>query len=158
LVFLGSATNRFYRHLDPNRRATPELVEAVQRGTHTTLAAVTGWNAQVVLIRDNPEFAFDMPSCLARSARHAWYAMGSREMPIDAVLDPAVANAERVAAAGISNVHYVDFTDHFCSHDMCSGLHGEQVMYRDTDHLTSSYAASLGGVLERALLAAMAQR
>jgi hypothetical protein len=32
------------------------------------------------------------------------------------------------------------------------------VMYRDTDHFTSSFAASLSGVLEPEVLAAIAQR
>jgi len=158
LVFLGSATNRLSRHTDPATMASPALATAIERGTHATLASLTRSDLPVILIRDNPEFAFDIPSCLARSARHAWYAMSSCEMPEAAVLDPAVATAEKAGTVGLLHVHYVDFTEHFCSHGRCGAITDGHVMYRDADHLTSTFAASLESVLEPEILAAIAQR
>jgi peptidoglycan/LPS O-acetylase OafA/YrhL len=158
LVFVGSATNRLFRHADPARQASPAMVAAIERGTRGTLSSFSRAGIHVILIRDNPEFAFDVPSCLARSARHAWYAMGSCEMPIAAVLDPAVATAEKSGTAGLNNIRYVDFTNRYCLHGRCGGMNGGQVMYRDTDHFTSSFAASLSGALEPEVLAAIAQR
>lgn len=158
LIFLGSATNRLIRRTDPTRQASPAFVTAVQRGTHATLATLASSNLRVMLIRDNPEFAFDMPSCLARSARHAWYAMGACQMPMAKVLDPVIGAAEKAGAAGFLKVRYVDLTDHFCSHGLCGGMQGGLVMYRDTDHLTSRFAASLEGVIEPEVLAAMSQQ
>jgi hypothetical protein len=155
LVFLGSATNRLKRPAESTHHATPAELGAIQAGTRRTVEALTGAGLHVMFVRDNPEFSFDMPTCLAHLQRHAWYASGACEMPLAAVLDPAVHEAEESAIRGLSNVHYIDLTNRFCHADLCGGVRDGLVIYRDSDHLTGHFAASLTAVLEPQVLAAL---
>jgi peptidoglycan/LPS O-acetylase OafA/YrhL len=155
LVFLGSATNRLKRHIESTRHATPTELEAIQEGTRRTVQALTGAGLHVMFARDNPEFSFDMPTCLAHLQRHAWYASSACEMPLATVLDPAIHEAEQSAIRGLPNVHYIDLTNRFCHASLCGGVSDGMVIYRDTDHLTGHFAASLAAVLEPQVLAAL---
>ncbi len=42
-----------------------------------------------------------------------------------------------------SNVAPVDLTDAFCGPERCEAVEGNVLIYRDTDHLSSSYARAL---------------
>jgi hypothetical protein len=155
LVFLGSATNKLRRAANGAQHAAPVELEAIRQGSRHTLEALTSAGLHVLFVRDNPEFGFDMPTCLARSERHAWYARGACEMPAAAVLDPAVFDAEKSAVRGLPNVSYIDLTDQFCQNGVCGGVRNGLVIYRDSDHLTGRFAASLAPVLEPHVMAAL---
>ena len=69
-------------------------------------------------------------------------------MSKSAVLDSAIFQAERAAAQGLPNIHFIDLTDQFCQEDVCSTVQGGEIMYRDDNHLTGSFADRLLPVLE----------
>ena len=69
-------------------------------------------------------------------------------MNMSAVLDPAIFQAERAAAQGLPNIHPIDLTDQLCQDDICSAVRQGEVMYRDDNHLTGSFADRLMPVLE----------
>jgi hypothetical protein len=117
-------------------------------GTRRTLETLSKAGLRVAVMRDNPRFPFDVPTCLARSIRHSYYPGGSCEMSKSVVLDPAIFRAEEVAAQGLPNIHFIDLTDQFCQGDICSAALKGEVMYRDDDHLTGSFADRLMPVLE----------
>jgi peptidoglycan/LPS O-acetylase OafA/YrhL len=142
-VFIGNAST-YLKH-----GKTPGVsLDGWRDGTRRTLEALSKAGLRVAAMRDNPQFPFDVPTCLARSIRHSGYPGGSCAMNMSDVLDPAIFQAERAAAQGLPNIHPVDLTDQFCQDDICSAVRNGEVMYRDDNHLAGSFADKLMPVLE----------
>jgi peptidoglycan/LPS O-acetylase OafA/YrhL len=155
LVFLSSSTNKLGRPSDPAKRASAAALADVRDGTRRTLTLLSDAGLPIVFVRDNPEFSFDMPTCLARSLRHAWYPGGSCEAFSAAVLDPAVFEAEQSVIRSLPNARLVDMTGRLCRDGTCRGVQDGLVMYRDSDHLTATFAATLAPTLETEILTAL---
>jgi len=81
IVFIANSTSYLGNVTTyPKDTSTPAMtvsLENLQDGTRRTLEALMG--LRVVLMRDPPYFPYDVPTCLARSVRHAWYPGGSCE-------------------------------------------------------------------------------
>jgi peptidoglycan/LPS O-acetylase OafA/YrhL len=157
LVLLGSATNKLGRPENPATHADPALLADVREGVLRTLRPLDAAGLRVALIRDTPEFPFNVVSCLERSARSLWPPRGTCEMPRGAVIDRAIYAAEKSSAAGLPNVKFIDLTDQLCPQGVCDTVRNDLVMYRDTHHLTSASAANLALPLEQQVLSAMAR-
>ncbi|MEA3179585.1 MAG: hypothetical protein QOI59_3108, partial [Gammaproteobacteria bacterium] len=140
LVVLVSATNKLGRSGGPGIRANTAVINAIREGVLHTLQPLHAAGLRLALIRDTPEFPFDVTSCLARLARHSWYLTQACEMPSADVLDPAIYAAERTAVAGLPDVEIIDLTDELCPGDVCRGVLNGLVMYRDTHHLAGTAA------------------
>jgi len=154
IVFIGNATNNLGRK-NESARGTGVSPDTLRDGTRRTLETLTSKGLRVVIIRDNPSFSQDIPTCLARSVRHSWYPSSSCEMDKSTSLDPAVFEAEKAAARGLPDVHFIDLTDRLCQRNICGTVQRGAVMYRDDNHLTGSFADSLEPVLEADLLSIM---
>jgi len=155
LVLLSSATNRLERPDDPTIRASPAYVADLREQASLTLSQLSRAGLRVALIRDTPEFPFDVATCLARSERHSWSSTKACEMPRAAVLDPAVYEAEKSAARGLSNVHLIDMTADLCPQGLCRATLNGLPMYRDSHHLTGRFTTSLEPEIETQVLAAL---
>ena len=150
VVLLGNATNYLGKDTPPSRLGvSPDEWRA---GTRRTLEALAGAGLRVAAIRDNPIFELDIPTCLARSTSHSWFASGSCEMDRSKSLDPAVFEAEKAGARDLPNIHFIDLTDQLCQRDGCWVVKRGVVMYRDNNHLTATFADSLMPLLESQLL------
>jgi len=150
IVFIGNSTSYFGHK---NTLAMGFSLDELQDGTRRTLETLTAEGLRVVVMRDNPFFTYDIPACLARSARHSWYPGGSCEADKPTVLNDAVFESEKAGARGLSNVHFIDITDLLCQRDICRTVQGDAVLYRDNHHLTGNFTESLMAVLEVKLLA-----
>jgi len=156
LVILGSATNKLGRPEDPGTRTDATLINAVREGVLHTLRPLHAARLRLALIRDTPEFPFDVTSCLARLARHSWYLTQACEMPRADVLDPAIYAAEKAAAVGLPDVEFIDLTDQLCPESICRATLNGLVMYRDTHHLAGTAAtANLTSRLEPRVIEAL---
>ncbi len=144
LVVLASTT----RYLDDSSVAQ---WEAAMRRTLTQLTAA---GVHVLVIRDTPTPPFNVPTCLARSARHSWYPGGQCAFVRAQALRPQFFAAEQRAAQGLSGVSFADLTDSLCDRQLCAATDAGLVIYRDDNHLTGRYAAHLAAVLEPFLAAA----
>ena len=109
----------------------------------------------MLVIRDTPAAPFDVPTCLARSARHTWYPGGRCTFARDAAVSAEVFSSEQGAAAGMSYVRFIDMTPQLCSADECVAKLGDTIAYRDDNHLTGAFSAALEPRLEREVLAAV---
>ena len=151
LVFIANAST----YLDRGDNAASQLsipLEQWRDGTRRTLQALSAADLPVVVMRDNPLSTFDVPTCLARSVRHSWYPGGACEMDRARVLNPAVFEAEKEGAQGLPNIHFIDLTDRLCQQNVCPTVQSGEVMYRDDNHLTGTFAESLMPVLGAELL------
>ncbi|MDN4173718.1 acyltransferase family protein [Nocardioides sp. SOB77] len=100
---------------------------------------------RVVLLRDVPKSSYDPGTCLTT---------GSPSLA-DCTFVP-VERSRRlgdvaVTSARLAGAEVVDPTPWLCWQDLCPVVIGGTLSYRDTDHLTTEYAASLAGALGRAL-------
>ena len=151
LVFYGDASVYVGRKDRPSPHSGTSIHQW-QDGMRRTLEALTATGLRVAVMRDNPLPGFDVPTCLARSLRHSWYPGGTCEMEKASSLNPALFEAEKTSARGLSTVRFIDLTEHFCQGDVCQGMQKGAVMYQDDNHLTRTFAGSLRQSLEAELL------
>lgn len=111
------------------------------------LAKVPGRKAVIV---DTPYSYRDVPKCLAARPKNP----DACRIPSWEVLSSGVRTRER-AAADVGGATYLDLTKAICGPYPCRVVKNGVVMFRDTHHLTDTYAAmlrdALGSALDRAL-------
>ncbi|MFI8526910.1 acyltransferase family protein [Promicromonospora sukumoe] len=100
---------------------------------------------RVVTLRDNPRFGFDVPACVEEAP-----AAGCSR-PRDEVYSPVnpVRGAEGVPPSAV----HLDLTRFICAELLCEGVVGNVLIYRDDNHMTATYAATLAQPLHQALRA-----
>jgi peptidoglycan/LPS O-acetylase OafA/YrhL len=144
MVIISNATGYVKRPdgQDPYMRLP---VEAWQQGTRSTLEALSGTAAAVVLLRDTPRPEIDVPTCLSRSRSHPRLFPASLcNVERRKALPQFIWQAELAAGKGIPNLSIVDMTADFCGEDNCPPMLNGLVVYRDGNHMTSTFASSLG--------------
>jgi len=157
VVFVSNATGRFGTGVFPPSPVDfDESLDDLRAATRRTLQQLSDAAVPVVLMLDPPLPGFDVPTCHARSIRHSWYPGGDCvfERSRSAVADAY--DAQRSAAAGLTDIHFIDVADRLCGPQTCATKRGDRLMYRDRNHLTASFAESLANELERNLLAEVA--
>lgn len=120
-------------------------------GTTRVLSRLGKASRHVFILRSTPNLPFNGPACLAAHlGRPKW--LGSTFSCGAMLNDP---HANRVfqwiqrAAGGFSNVSTIDLNDEICPERICTAERQGQVVFRDTQHLTASFAASLAPILEK---------
>ena len=74
-------------------------------------------------------------------------------MPRSVVLDTTIFEAEKSGAHDRQNIHFIDLTETLCQADVCWSVQGDEIMYRDNNHLTGRFAAHLTPIIEKNLFA-----
>jgi peptidoglycan/LPS O-acetylase OafA/YrhL len=104
-------------------------------GLERPVASIAASGSQVLLVRDNPRYDFDMYGCLEASASASDCAMA-----LDAVMapeNPALGLTEE------GSVYFLDLSEYLCPEGVCLPAIGNVAVYIDDNHLTASYAQSL---------------
>lgn len=130
---------------------TPYAVSASERNAVLTDGFVTAWEqaagAAIVVVVDNPKFAADPNKCLRSS------------LPEDCT-EPRTDALSAVDPLGLAGVEagatVLDFTNVYCDESRCFSVVGGANIYRDRDHLTRTFALSLGPAFDRAIQSALA--
>jgi hypothetical protein len=150
----------FHRHREVGTvfvsdQPTPPLVS---RGTSVPAAQVRGYiNAwrelpatvkHIFVIRDNPYARTDTLTCVEHAIAREEPAGKRCAIPREQALkpDPAAIAARRLHS---SRVRIIDLTRFFCDSRLCYPVIGGALVYRDVDHLTRVFAATLGPYLLR---------
>jgi peptidoglycan/LPS O-acetylase OafA/YrhL len=130
--------------------------EGWQRGLRATLRVFDAARILTVVLRDTPRPGFDVPGCLARATWAPWQ---ERVCLFDRAtgMRSDVAAAEAAAAFGLPHVRVVDLTEHICRTSPCEPVRNGMVLFRDTNHLTARYSATLAPMLEAALVERLPQ-
>ncbi len=104
-------------------------------GLERELNPIRQSGSQVLLVRDNPRFDFDMYQCVetARSADDC-------AVPLANALAATNPAADLVEVDG---VHTLDLTEYLCPESICQPVIGNVAVYLDDNHLTWSYARSM---------------
>jgi peptidoglycan/LPS O-acetylase OafA/YrhL len=157
IVVVGNASVYLGSELRPGVKI-PVSVTDWGSATRRTLTTLSESAAHIVAIRDNPIPPFDVPTCLERAVRHSWFPPVSCQIDKNVGLVPAVFKAEEAAMQGLRGVEFLDLTDHYCEGSVCPSVKNGMIVYRDDNHLTAAFAASLGPVLEARLVSTLGSR
>jgi hypothetical protein len=122
-------------------------------GSRRILVPLAGAAGQVFVLRSTPHLSFDGPDCLAsHQGRPGWLASwGGCSAPADEPANDAVFGWLRRASASLPNVSLIDLNDGICPHHVCRAERDGIVVFRDGQHVTASFAASMAGDLESRL-------
>ncbi|MFI6760327.1 acyltransferase family protein [Micromonospora sp. NPDC050417] len=110
-------------------------VEAMRR----TWSAMTDAGVRTVVLRDTPSLNVRVAECVSANRTKLTKCAASREVAVTASAGPA----QTEAAKGLRQVSLVDLTDSICPAARCAPVIGGVLVYRDSSHLTASYARSL---------------
>jgi peptidoglycan/LPS O-acetylase OafA/YrhL len=122
-------------------------------GTANVLRKIDDAAKRIVIMRSTPVLPFDGPSCLAPRSRLHTLLTGTNGCSASAHDGPSddVFHWLALAAKKFPNAKVVDMTDSVCPAEVCRAELNGMVVFRDTQHLTAKFAASLSGVLQSRL-------
>lgn len=122
-------------------------------GSTKVLKEISSAAPKVFVFRPTPVLPFDGPDCLARYAeRPDWLKLGSDCSATATKLPPHQVYAWlQQASEHLSNVQVVDVRDLVCRGGICSAERSGMVIFRDSQHITASFAASLAPRLRQLL-------
>ncbi len=120
--------------------------EKLRPGVERFVDRMEAAGIEVLGVRDNPRFAFDMFGCVMDSAD-----------PVDCAVPRSASLADSNPADVLARpgVSLVDLTPWICPDDLCAGVIGNVAVYRDDNHLTRLYARTLGPSMAEQLPAAL---
>lgn len=105
---------------------------------------------RVVALKDTPRMGVDVPECLG-SRRGSIERCGRPRAQVLATPDPLV-----MAQRDTRGVSLIDLNDSLCPTAVCPPVLGEHLVWRDSHHMTATFATSLAPRLEAYLDAALA--
>lgn len=123
-------------------RADPgDDAEVVRPGIDRTIDRLVNAGIDVLGVRDNPRFDFDMFECV------------TSEDPDECVAPRSGSLADENPALSLERegLHLIDLTPWICPEDVCYGVIGNVAVYRDDNHLSRTYATTLGPFLAEQL-------
>ncbi|HEY8682629.1 MAG TPA: SGNH hydrolase domain-containing protein, partial [Rhodanobacter sp.] len=122
-------------------------------GTKKVLGDISASVGHIYILRGTPHLPFDGPGCLAEnSGRPAWFSFrrACSAPSTDEYADDVYQWLQQ-ASGHFSNVTTVDMNDLICPNGMCVAEQNGEVVFRDSQHMTAMFAASLGTALKSRL-------
>ncbi|QKD02681.1 acyltransferase family protein [Mesorhizobium loti] len=121
-----------------------------REGLRSTLQAFSQAGVETAVIRDTPIGDSFANSCVARALW--WREAPSRcDTPRAQAANDSAAAQERAVVQSVPDTRYVDLTDQFCGPTECHVFISGKLAFRDRHHLTTAFAETLEGPLEKAL-------
>lgn len=125
--------------------------EQVIAGMQAILDRLSPVSKSIFVINPTPDLGFDGPGCLSQAfAAPRWLQHRHRcETILDATRKPLALGALQESAKSYSNVNVLDLDDLVCPDNVCRARNENVIIFRDTQHLTSSFVRSLTPILEK---------
>jgi len=139
------AADRSYQLMDERGERIEDGHDAAWSAALTAELERLGVDTPVVVIADTPRVGYDPAECLATSA-----GIEDCDVARTRMVDDDYAQLERAAVAE-AGAGIVSATDWICEQDDCPIVRGSLLVYRDSHHLTATYAARLAERLGVAL-------
>ncbi|NMO52565.1 acyltransferase [Actinoplanes sp. TBRC 11911] len=127
--------------------ARPEADQAKQwrAAWDRTFTALAGTGAQVAAIADTPYMGMPVPECLAQESD-----IGKCTRSLHSSLRGPAQRRVFLAYAGTPSATVINPIDWFCD-DACPAVIGNILVYRDSNHMTTTYARALAPLLDARL-------
>lgn len=120
------------------------------RGFQSVWKDLVSSGKEVFVLRDTPGTLMrTMPDCAANNTGNLQACSAPRGMAL--LPDPTY---EAALSGNSPSVHALDLSDGFCDATTCHGVLGNVIVYRDTDHMTWQFAATMAPRLYAAFEAA----
>ena len=118
----------------------------VKAGNATLLPVLQKMGISPILMTDTPYPGSDVPICLSKAIKNVrsctvTRAKGIRANRQQTIIDAAVKNGAQ----------YLDISNWVCSIDTCPVITGNILMYRDSNHLTTTYVEFLTPLIDAAI-------
>jgi peptidoglycan/LPS O-acetylase OafA/YrhL len=123
-------------------RASPTSPEVLVEGIEDIASVLLDNGIQIIAVRDNPRFDFDMYACVVDSNASCAVA--------EVGFDEGVALHTFAEREGITAV---DFRPWMCPDSICSGAIGNIAVYIDDNHLSDAYGRTLAPMLQSMMAA-----
>lgn len=130
-------------------------------GMKRTFGALNDSGAHIVYLWDTPRLGFSIPDCLSRAIwQPRLRSVSSCTFHRQTSLDENVHRLDLEASSGF-NLTPVDLTNYICPSSECEPEIDNIIVYRDSNHITASFAMSLEptlrGILNKALSAPLSR-
>ncbi|MEV0003223.1 acyltransferase family protein [Micromonospora sp. NPDC050980] len=118
---------------------------------------LSGTGLRLIVLRDTPLLTEPGPAGVPRALNVPECVLRYRDrltrcaVPRQAALDAGAGRAQEQAAAGLPHVSLIDLNDAICPADRCVPVIGGALVYRDSNHLTATFARTLTPRLAEAL-------
>jgi peptidoglycan/LPS O-acetylase OafA/YrhL len=142
LVVVGSSFN--YRPANPEPDEGKQWKQAWDR----TFAELTATGSKVAALADTPYMGQSVPECLGKPENQK-HATNCRRSLHSALRGPVQRQAFLSYAAS-GPIEIIDPVDWFCT-DACPAVVGNTLVYRDSNHMTTSYSTAIAPLLSAAL-------
>lgn len=108
----------------------------------------TDLGIEVVGVRDNPRFSFNMPECVQKQGKDS----PDCNPPLEESL--AASSPLDDYLGKVDLLHLMDMSDFICEQGTCPAVVGNVYVYKDDNHLSKTYVQSMIPMFEERLLAA----
>lgn len=138
-----------YHRLTPNdlngeALSVSDSQPVLAKGLTETWRLLQDAGVPLVAIRDVPTPRFDVPECVSDNRSSLDECAYDRD-------EVMAENTAEVTAAEQTGVQLIDLTDWICGRDLCPAVINDLMVWRDTHHLTATYARYLAPVLAHEL-------
>ena len=116
----------------------------MEDGYERVLRRLRATGSQVAVIRDLPPSPRNIPDCVSESLNNL---EACTFRPDRAHLE----SPDNRAAVGVDGVKLIDLTPLVCPRGLCRAVIGDALVFRDYDHLTPTFAATLAPMLDQQL-------
>jgi peptidoglycan/LPS O-acetylase OafA/YrhL len=144
LVITSSSNYRVLR--DGKLLSSSASANALVTGFRESWSTLTAAGIPVVVLRDTPYVGIDMADCISAHGKELTKCAVPRERALS-----GAGPIQIEAAAGMKKVHLFDLDDAICPTANCAAVIGGVIVYRDSNHMTASYALSLAPRVNAAL-------
>lgn len=115
--------------------------EELQAGFEQTVQDLINNDMDVLAVRDNPRFSFNMAECVITKGANNPQCNPTRESVLPKVSPYSTLNQVP------SRLHLLDLSDALCTSTTCPGTVGNMFVYMDDNHVTADYSATMGKTL-----------
>ena len=144
VIAAGTRTDSLVDRASGNKIAASAAPGEWQAGWRRDLAQLGAAGVQVAVVRDTPWPGRDVPSCVAKHLSDP----SACDLSRDALDSPAY---DIGLTKSTPTAHPVDLTAVICEPTRCPATLGKYLVYRDTSHLTATFATALAPYLDKQL-------
>lgn len=128
------------KRIHKSKSKLPEM----QRSLADTVARLVASGKKVYLIDDIPDFPFEPSRCRLKGSTFTFpNGCAIPRQDIEQMHQPTLTMLRSVTHS-TPGVHLIETYRHFCGASHCSMTHGDELLYRDTDHLNITGSLFIG--------------
>lgn len=127
--------------------ADPGVTEFVDQSWVSEMKRLNDAGIPAVAIRDSPRMKEPVPDCLTKN-KDNYSACDAKRQDSFADVSPSDAVASQIPSTA-----FLDFTPYFCNETTCPAVIGNVMVYKDDNHITRTFMATLAPYFEQQFLA-----